>query len=212
MLALLARAPSLQADTIYQTDPQGKQQVLQRDAILLKEDRSILVYKHFDLPQRRVEKVQLNQKSLPYVVVRSSPQDRKRIVQLWKRFGYTATVTDINGKVTKVFDAYLDFFPAAGQGSFLEAVPAVTSFTLQLEGGGADNVQFSQIDHVEIQGKEITLHLTDGRVEKGKFLMPTSQPAEVHFLGITDAYNPASQDVFDFSEPLSHLKDIRFEP
>ena len=179
LVALLAPALSFRADTIYQTNPQGRQEILQRDAILVTEDRSILVYKHFDLSQRRVEKVQLNQRSLPYVVVTSTPQDRERIVEQWKRFGYTATVTDTSGKITKVFDAYIDFFPSAGQGSFLEAVPAVTAFALQLEGGGADNVQFSEIAQVEVRGKEIKLHLTDGRIEEGKFLIPTTQPAEV---------------------------------
>lgn len=210
--ALLAPASAFKADTIYQTTPQGKQEILQRDAILVKEDSSILVYKHFDLQQRRVEKVQLSRRSLPYIVVTSTPQDRERIVSLWKRFGYTATVTDTSGKITKVFDAYLDFFPPAGQGSFFEAVPAVTSFPLQFAGGGADSVEFSQIAEAQIQNDEIKLRLTNGRIEEGKFLIPTTQPAEVRFLGITNAYHPSSQDVFDFSELLSHLKDIRFEP
>ena len=44
----------------------------------------------------------------------------------------------------------------------------------------------------------------------GKFLMPTSQPAEVRVLGITDKYDPAS-DVFDFSVPLFQLRMISFE-
>jgi len=212
LFALLAPASSFEADTIYQTNPQGKQEILQRDAILVKEDSSILVYKHFDLQQRRVEKVQLSRRSLPYIVVTSTPQDRERIVALWKRFGYTATVTDTSGKITKVFDAYIDFFPPAGHGSFFEAVPAVTSFPVQFAGGGADNVEFSQIAEAQIQNDVIKLRLTNGRLEEGKFLIPTTQPAEVRFLGITDAYNPSSQDVFDFSELLSHLKDIRFEP
>jgi len=212
LLLLWAQAPSLKADTIYQTNPQGKQEILQRDAILVKEDSSILVYKHFDLQQRRVEKVQLSRRSLPYIVVPSTPQDRERIVGLWKRFGYTATGTDTSGKVTRVFDAYLDFFPPGGQGSFFESVPAVTSFSLQLTGGGADNVDFSQISEAQIQNDEIKLRLVDGRIEEGKMIIPTTQPAEVRFLGITNAYHPSSQDVFDFSELLSHLKNIRFDP
>ena len=212
LLALLAPASFFKADTIYQTNPQGKQEILQRDAILVKEDSSILVYKHFDLQQRRVEKVQLSRRSLPYLVVTSAPQDRERIVGLWKRFGYTATVTDTSGKVTRVFDAYIDFFPPGGQGSFFESVPAVTSFPLQFAGGGADNVDFSQIVEAQIQNEIIKLRLANGQIEEGKFLIPTTQPAEVRFLGITNAYNPSSQDVFDFSELLSHLKDIRFDP
>jgi hypothetical protein len=212
MLCALLGALPFRADTIYQTNPQGRQEILQRDAILVKEDSSILVYKHFDLQQRRVEKVQLSRRSLPYIVVTSTPQDRQRIVALWKRFGYTATVTDTSGKVTKVFDSYIDFFPPSGQGTFFESVPALTSFPLQIAEGGADNVDFSQVAEVQIQNKEIKLRLTDGRIERGKFVVPTTQPAEIHFLGITDAYNPSSQNVFDFSELLYHLKDIRFEP
>jgi hypothetical protein len=211
-LAALMTACCLNADTIYQVNPQGRQEILQRDAIVVRQDASILVYKHFDLQQRRVEKVQLNSGSLPYIVVRSSSQDRRRIVGQWKLFGYTAAVTDASGKTTRVFDAYIDFFPPGGQGSFFEAVPAVTSFVLQLTGGGADSVEFSEIAQVEIQNDVIKLHLRDGRIETGKFLIPTTQPAEVRFLGITDAYNPSSVEVFDFSKLLSHLKDIRFEP
>jgi hypothetical protein len=45
----------------------------------------------------------------------------------------------------------------------------------------------------------------------GKFIMPTTQPAEVRFLGITDKYDPASQEVFDFSVPLFQLQLISFE-
>jgi hypothetical protein len=41
--------------------------------------------------------------------------------------------------------------------------------------------------------------------------MPTNKPAEVRFLGITDQYNPASQQVFDFFLPLASIKEIRFE-
>jgi hypothetical protein len=41
--------------------------------------------------------------------------------------------------------------------------------------------------------------------------MPTTQPAEVRVLGITEKYDPASQQVFDFSVPLSQLKMISFE-
>jgi hypothetical protein len=212
LAALVAAAPCIRADTIYQTNPQGRQEILQRDAIVVKQDRSVLIYKHFDLQERRVEKVQLGRRSLPYIVVTSTPQDRQRIVAQWKRFGYTATVTDASGKITRVFDAYIDFFPSAGQGSFFEAVPAVTSFTVQLTGGGADSVQFSQIAQVQIQNGAIKLRLRDGRIEEGKFIIPTSQPADVRFLGITNAYNPASEDVFDFSRLLSHLKEIRFEP
>lgn len=211
-LAALVGVACAKGDTIYQINAQGRQEIRQRDAIVVRQDASILVYKHFDLQQRRVEKVQLNCGSLPYIVVPSSTQGRQRIVGQWKLFGYTAAVTDVTGKTTRVFDAYIDFFPPAGQGSFFEVVPAVTSFILQLTQGGADRVEFSEIAQAEIQNGVITLHLRDGRIETGKFLIPTSQPAEVRFLGITDSYNPSSSEVFNFSKLLSHLKDIRFEP
>ncbi|HUX10851.1 MAG TPA: hypothetical protein VMW51_09420 [Terriglobia bacterium] len=209
---LLALALPLQADTIYQAAAQGRRRVIQSNAILVSQDSSILVYKHFDLPDMRVEKVQLSEGSLPYTVITSSPQQRQSIVDLWKRFGYTALVTDTSGKATQVFDAYIDFYPPGGRGSLLIAVGALTSFPLQLDSGGADVADFSKIARVEFQNGEITLTLRNGRVEHGKFLMPTSKPAEARFLGITSKYNPASEDVFDFSEPLSHLKSIVFQP
>jgi hypothetical protein len=42
--------------------------------------------------------------------------------------------------------------------------------------------------------------------------MPTDRPAEARLLGITEQYDPASAEVFDFSLPLARLKEIRFEP
>jgi hypothetical protein len=212
---LLALLPVLalpsKADTIYQTTAEGRQRVIQRDAIVVHEDSSILVYKHFDLPDMRVEKVQLSKGSLPYTVITSSAEERQRIVEMWKHFGYTATVTDVDGKTTQVFDAYIDYYPPGGRGSLLESVPAVTSFPLLLENGGADVQDFSHIASVNIQNDEITLQLRNGRTEHGKYLMPTTRPAEARFLGITSRYNPSSEDVFDFSEPLSHLKSIVFQ-
>ena len=208
---LMLTAPQLVGDTIYQTTAQGKQVIAQRDAIVVKEDSSLLVYKHFDLPERRVTKVTLNKGSLPYAVQSSSPAGQKQIVETWKRFGYKATITDQTGKTTRVFDVYLDFYPPGGRGSLLESVPARTTFPVLLEGGGADEIEFSKIDRVEIQGDQIKLQLRSGQAVAGKFLMPTNLPAEVRLLGITDDYNPASEEVFDFSIPLARLKEIRFE-
>ncbi|HET7216001.1 MAG TPA: hypothetical protein VFL79_20590 [Terriglobia bacterium] len=205
-----ALAFPLKADTIYQATADGRQRVIQRNAILVHQDSSILIYKHFDLPEMRVEKVQLSMGSLPYTVITSSQAQRQDIVALWKQFGYTARVTDIDGKTTQVFDAYIDYYPPGGRGSLLVAVPAVTFFPLLLKGGAADVQEFSKISQVGFQDNQITLTLRDGQVEQGKYLMPTTQPAEARFLGITDKYDPSSDDVFDFSEPLSHLKSIVF--
>lgn len=209
-LAVLALP--LRADTIYQTTAEGRQRVIQRHAIIVHDDSSTLVYKHFDLPDMRVEKVQLSKGSLPYRVVTSSSEERQSIVELWKRFGYTANVTDVNGKTTQVFDAYIDFYPPGGRGSLLVAVPAMTSFPLQLDAGGADVQDFSRIRRIQFQNEEITMTLRNGKVERGKFLMPTTKPAEARFLGITSKYDPSSPDVFDFSEPLAHIRSIVFQP
>jgi hypothetical protein len=208
---LLVLAIPLKADTIYQATADGRQRVIQRNAIVVHQDSSILIYKHFSLPDMRVEKVQLSQGSLPYTVLTSSAAQRKGIVDLWKQFGYTASVTDTDGKTTQVFDAYIDYYPPGGQGSLLVAVPAVTSIPLLLGGGAADVQDFSKIARVEFQNGEVTMTLRNGHVERGKYLMPTTRPAEARFLGITSKYNPASEDVFDFSEPLPHLRTIIFQ-
>jgi hypothetical protein len=203
---------ALRADTIYQTSARGKQVIVHRDAILIQEDFSSLVYKHFELRERRVVTVRLSKGSLPYSVVTSSAEDRRRIVETWKRFGFKAVVTEQNGKTTPVFDVYLDFYPPGGRGSLLESVPPRTSLPVLLEGGGADELDFSQLDRIEFQADRIRLSLRDGQVVNARFLMPTNQPAEARFLGITDQYDPASPEVFDFSLPLARLKEIRFEP
>ena len=204
-------APPLFGDTIFQTNAQGKEIVLQRDAIVTQQDSSFVVYKHFDLKERRVTVVRLNRGSLPLRVQASDANGRAQIVNLWKRFGYKATITDQAGKITLVYDFYLDFYPPGGRGSLLESVPAATSFSLQMDTGGGDEFAFDKIDRVEIQGDRLNVILREGKTAAGKFLMPTTQPAEVRALGITDKYDPASQAVYDFSVPLSQLKMISFE-
>lgn len=199
------------ADTVYQATADGGRRVIQSNAILVHQDSSILVYKHFDLPDMRIEKVQLNKGSLPFTIVLSSPLQRQSIVDLWKQFGYTADVTTLSGKTTRVFDAYIDYYPPGGQGSLLVAVSPVTSFPLLMDGNQADVEDFSKIARVAFQNGKITLTLRNGRVEHGKYLMPTTKPAEARFLGITDKYNPASNSVFNFSEPISQLKTIVFQ-
>lgn len=211
LLAAVAVNTPLLSDTVYQINAQGKQVVIQRQAIVVKEDSNYVYYKHFELKERRVEKVGLNQGSLPYVVDRSPAADRQQIVAIWKRFGYKVTATDVTGKTTEVFDAYLDFYPPSGRGSLLESVPARTTFPISMEGGNADDVEFSKIARIEFQGQQMKITLRNGETETGTFLMPTDHPAEARLLGITDHYDPASPDVFDFSQPLTRLKEIRFD-
>jgi hypothetical protein len=209
-LIMMTAAP-LRADTIYQTNPQGKQIIVHRDAILVKEDFSAIIYKHFELKERRVVKVRLSKGSLPYRVVTTSADDRQRIVGLWKRFGFKATVTDQNGKTTQVFDAYLDFYPPGGRGSLLDSVPPRTTFPITLDGGGADELEFSKIGRIEFHGNLMSVTLRDGKTLDARFLMPTDRPAEARLMGITEHYDPASEEVFDFAVPLERLKEIRFE-
>lgn len=211
LLAVALASPLGGADIISQTDAQGNRVLIQRDAIVVKEDSSSVYYKHFDLKERRVEKVALDKGALPYLVNTSPPEDRQQIVEVWKRFGYKATVTDQTGKSTRVFDAYLDFYPPGGRGSLLESVPPRTRLPVELDNGGADEIEFSKIARIEFYGARLKLTLRDGQTLAGKFLMPTSRPAEARFLGLTDHYNPVSEDVFDFSLPLVRIKEIRFE-
>ena len=132
-------------------------------------------------------------------------------MEVWKRFGFKATVTDLAGKATRLFNVYLDFYPPGGRGSLLESIPATTSFSILLDNGSADDVDISKITNVQIQGDHLKTTLRDGKREEGKFLKPTNQPVEVRFLGISDQYDPASDRVFDFSLPLARIKEIDFE-
>lgn len=206
--AIILGTVCLRADTIYQTNPQGKRVVIHRDAIVVNEDSTSLVYKHFELKERRVVKIRLSQGSLPYSVARSNESEQQRIVQIWKRFGYKATVTDVDGKTVQIFDAYLDFYPPEGRGSLLESVPARTTFPMMIDGGGADDFEFSRVTRIEFQGEQLRVTLRDGQVVEGRFLMPTEKPAEARILGITDQYPPSSEDVFDFSMPFARVKEI----
>jgi hypothetical protein len=207
-LALLV--PPLFADTIYQTNSEGKEIVLQRNAIVIEQDSSFVVYKHFDLKDRRIEIVRLNRGSLPFRVV-VDRRTHEQILDEWKHFGFKGNITDQAGKVTSLYDFYLDYYPPGGRGSLLESLAATTAFPLQTDGGGIDNIKFEDVDHVDIQGDHLNLTLRSDRTVTGKYLMPTTQPAEVRLLGVTDKYDPASQQVFDFSIPLFQLKSISFE-
>ncbi len=208
---LVLLAQPLCGDTIFQTTSQGKEIALQRDAIVIQQDSSFVVYKHFDLKERRVMVVRLNRGSLPFRVQVNNAGGRAQIVDVWKRYGYKTTITDQAGNVTHVYDLYLDFYPPGGRGSLLESIPARTNFPMEIDNGGADEIDFTKIDRVEIHGDRLSVTLREGKTVTGKFLMPTTQPAEVRVLGITDKYDPASEQVFDFSVPLSQLKLISFE-
>ncbi|MGH9352748.1 MAG: hypothetical protein ACRD2G_11395 [Terriglobia bacterium] len=215
MLALaltLFSAILTSADTITQTNAEGQRMVVQTNAIVIENDSYAVVYKHFDLQQRRVVEAKLNQGSLPYNVVESSPSERQQIVRLWQKFGYTATVTTRAGKKMQVYDCYIDFFPGPGGiGAFLESVPPRTNLPIQFDSGGVDQIDFDQITSITNQNGHLTVALTNGKVETGKFLMPTQQPAVVHFMGITDQYKPASNQVYDSSIPLPDISEIRFD-
>jgi hypothetical protein len=211
LVAMALEGPPLRADTLYQINAQGQQVVIQRDAILVKEDSSALVYKHFELKERRVVKVRLNKGSLAYSVVTSSSSGRQQIVDTWKRFGYTAAVKDETGKTTRVFDGFVDFYPPGGRGSLLESVPTRTAILLKLDQGGVDDIEFSKIGRMDFRGGRVKVTFRDGQVEEGRFANPTDQPVEARFLGITDHYNPASDEVFDFSLPFEKVQEIRFD-
>jgi hypothetical protein len=204
-------AQPLVADTIYETNSQGNEIVLQRDAIVTRQDSSFVVYKHFDLKERRVTIVRLNRGSLPLRVQTGNAAARTQIVNVWKRFGYKASITDQTGKTIQVYDLYLDFYPPEGRGSLLDSVPARTSFPLLTDSAGPNEIEFDKIDRVEIQGERLSVELREEKVVAGKFLMPTAQPAEVRLLGITDNYDPDRPDVFDYSVPLYRLKLISFK-
>jgi hypothetical protein len=210
-LFVISGAARALPDTIVQTNAAGQRNVIQSNAIVINQTQYSITYKHFDLKQRRVVKVQLNQGSLPYEAVLSSAVQRKGIVDVWKQFGYTAEVTTHAGKTTQVYDSYLDFFPPSGVGTFIQTVPARTNLPILTDQGNADEIEFSDIAALENANGHLKVSLTNGRVESGKFLMPTSQPAIAHFMGVTEHYSPASPEVYDFSIPLSEIKQIRFE-
>jgi hypothetical protein len=211
LAALVAAGTPLAADTLYQTDARRRTVVVHREAIVVKQDASSIEYKHFELKERRVVKIRLSRGSQNYTVKTSTPEERKRIVEKWRRFAYTATVTDTAGKQTRLAGLFLDFYPPAGRGSLLESVPARTTFPVLFEGGSADEFDFSKISRIEVQGERLTLTMADGQVKQARFLMPTDQPAEARFMGISDKYDPASPDVFDFGISLEKVKEVQFE-
>ena len=210
-LLLMVGVFPARGDTLYQTNPQGRQVVVHRDAIVVKDDPSFILYKHFDLKERRVAKIRLSRGAATLSVATSRPEERQQIVAKWKRFGFTATLVDQAGKSVRIFDLYLDFYPPGGRGSLLESVPPRTTLPVLIEGGGADELDFEKLARIEIQGEAMRVTLRDGKALTARFLMPTDQPAEARVLGISDQYDPASENVFDFAIPLQQLKEIRFE-
>ncbi|GEM_PF-462103 len=210
-VCLLAFVLPLRPDTIIQTDADGKTHVIFQQVIVIDQDPNTIVFKHFDLKHRQVVKDHLDQGSLPYFVEKSPPSQLQQIVNLWKQFGYTVAITDVTGKKHEICDMYLDFFPPEGAIPFLESVPSRTTLPILYDQGGADDIDFNDIQDLHIQGDHLKVTMTNGKVKEGKFLMPTSAPAVAKFLGITDAYKPESQDLYDYSIPLSQVKEIQFE-
>ncbi len=209
---MLGAVRPLSSDTIYRATARGPEKVIQQQAIVVHQDPDEIIYKHFNIADHRVERVLLNQGSLAYSVVISSPAERQQIVDLWKDFGYQAVVTDSSGKTTTVYDAYIDYYPPHGAGSVFQVIPPTTAFPIQLADGGADVQSFSKIARVQFQKGRLIAMLRSGRVIQGTYLMPTNEPAEARFLGITNHYNPASRKVFDFSLALRQIKEIVFSP
>jgi len=95
--------------------------------------------------------------------------------------------------------------------SLLESVPARTTLPVLLDRGGADEVDFAKIDRIVFEGDHLKVTLREGQVLEGRFLMPTDKPAEARFLGMTDHYDPASKEIFDFFLPLAKVKEVRFQ-
>ncbi len=211
LLLLLIACPRLAADTLYQRDARGRQVIVHRDAIIVKADSSTIEYKHFELKDRRIVKIRLSRGAQDFSYKTSSPEERRRIVEKWKRFAYTATITDTSGNVTRLFGVYLDFYPPEGRGSLHESVPPRTTIPVLTEGGSADEIDFSKLSRIEFQGERMMMTLNNEQIKQARFLMPTDLPAEARFLGITNEYDPASADVFDFAIPLAKVKEIRIE-
>ena len=75
-----------------------------------------------------------------------------------------------------------------------------------IEGGGADELEFSKIDRLEVQGTRLKVTQRDGQTIVGQFLMPTDKPAEVRVLGPPEnlfVVNPGHLEV-DVRVPARH--------
>jgi hypothetical protein len=210
-VCLVAFSALLRPDTITQTDAGGATHIILQRAVVIHQDPNTIVFKHFDLAHRQVVKDHLDQGSLPYNVQRSPASQLQQIVNLWKQFGYTVTITDLSGQKHEIDDMYLDFFPAQGAMPFLESVPSRTTLPIIYDQGGGDDIVFSNIEDIQFQGRHMKVTFTNGKVKSGKFVMPTSQPAVAKFLGITDAYKPESPDLYNYAIPLLQVKEIQFE-
>ena len=198
------------ADTIYQRTPQRTERIHHRNAIVVQEDSSSILYKHLDLKERRVVKVRLLKWSLPYRVEKSDPEKRGRIVATWRQFGFTAQVTDKTGKTTKVSALFLDFYPPGGRGSLFTPIPPRTSLPVKLPGGRVIDIEFADIDRIEFHARRMQVHLLEGQVVECEFRTPSSEPAEARLLGMTGNYSPESTDVFDFSLRVDNIQSVKF--
>ncbi|MGH9434094.1 MAG: hypothetical protein ACRD3T_21405, partial [Terriglobia bacterium] len=129
-VCLVASSVPLRPDAITQTDAEGKTHVILQHAIVIHQDPNTIVFKHFDLKHRQVVKDHLDQGSLPYVIDKSPSPQLQQIVNLWKQFGYTVTITDVSGQKHEICDMYLDFFPPQGAMPFLESIPSRTTLPI----------------------------------------------------------------------------------
>ena len=70
--------------------------------------------------------------------------------------------------------------------------------------GGMDEIEFSDIKLIEFQGSRMRIQLNSGASLDCEFRMPTDQPAEARFLGMSESYPVESEEVFDFFLPLEN--------
>jgi hypothetical protein len=211
----------LLADSIYEIQVDGKEKLEAQNVIITRTaatgepveylyqtggivNTRLLVY-YRQGKDGKPEKIQ-------YQVVKISIDEKEQLIENWKKAGHTVEVTDKNGVKTKVYNFAIDFTLPEGMASASFYGPSErTSFSLK-DGESKMNIDFSDIKFIVLNGKKMTIILTDGKELAGEFqplLNRENKPLKPFFRGIRHYGN---KSITKYSIYYDKVKSIAFKP
>lgn len=219
LISFILAAANLFADDIYEVGEDGKETLEVRDAIITKTDAggspTECMYLTGGIVNTRTLNFYRSSKSgkkekVQYRVVKSSSEEKEKLIDNWKRTGYTVEVTGNDGLKTQVYNFALDFALPPGMAfATFAGSSEKTSITLK-EGQSKINIDFADIKLIKMQGKKLTIILTEGKELAGDLqpLLTTENKAlKPYFRGIR---HYANKSIIKYSIDFDKVKSVAF--
>jgi hypothetical protein len=142
------------------------------------------------------------------VVVIASNADRQTMFTIWKKSGFTARVTDINGKSIEVSNVFLINDPPSGYHWSNYGIAASTSIRIVVDGEKRD-IEFGEISDLVAASGELILTLHNGSKLTGVYTPDTvdSKPFQLSLYGVQYGSDGIITSV---SMPFEEVTEILF--